>query len=438
VPNFEEKVRKRPTEINLPNMMQLKRVVVTGLGALTPLGNDVQSYWDNLAAGVSGAAPITRFDTEHFKTKFACEVKNFDVHQYMDRKESKRMDIFTQYAMAVATQAVEDANLQVGQNCNADRVGVIWGSGIGGITTFEEEVGGFAKGSGVPRFNPFFIPKMIVDICSGHISIKYGFRGPNYVTVSACASSTNALIDAFNYIRLGRADVIVTGGSEAAITRSGIGGFNAMKALSERNDSPQTASRPFDKNRDGFVMGEGGACLILEELEHAKARGAKIYAEVIGGGLTADAHHLTAPHPEGLGARNVMLDALRDAQIEPSAIDYLNVHGTSTPLGDEQEIKAVLNVFGQHAYKMNISSTKSMTGHLLGAAGAVEALACLMAIERGIIPPTINHETIDENIDPALNLTLNKAQNRQVEVAMSNTFGFGGHNACLIMKKYRG
>jgi 3-oxoacyl-[acyl-carrier-protein] synthase II len=438
VPNFEEKVRKRPTEINLPNMMQLKRVVVTGLGALTPLGNDVQSYWDNLAAGVSGAAPITRFDTEHFKTKFACEVKNFDVHQYMDRKESKRMDIFTQYAMAVATQAVEDANLQVGQNCNADRVGVIWGSGIGGITTFEEEVGGFAKGSGVPRFNPFFIPKMIVDICSGHISIKYGFRGPNYVTVSACASSTNALIDAFNYIRLGRADVIVTGGSEAAITPSGIGGFNAMKALSERNDSPQTASRPFDKNRDGFVMGEGGACLILEELEHAKARGAKIYAEVIGGGLTADAHHLTAPHPEGLGARNVMLDALRDAQIEPSAIDYLNVHGTSTPLGDEQEIKAVLNVFGQHAYKMNISSTKSMTGHLLGAAGAVEALACLMAIERGIIPPTINHETIDENIDPALNLTLNKAQNRQVEVAMSNTFGFGGHNACLIMKKYRG
>lgn len=438
MPNFEEKVRKRPTEINLPNMMQLKRVVVTGLGALTPLGNDVQSYWDNLAAGVSGAAPITRFDTEHFKTKFACEVKNFDVHQYMDRKESKRMDIFTQYAMAVATQAVEDANLQVGQNCNADRVGVIWGSGIGGITTFEEEVGGFAKGSGVPRFNPFFIPKMIVDICSGHISIKYGFRGPNYVTVSACASSTNALIDAFNYIRLGRADVIVTGGSEAAITRSGIGGFNAMKALSERNDSPQTASRPFDKNRDGFVMGEGGACLILEELEHAKARGAKIYAEVIGGGLTADAHHLTAPHPEGLGARNVMLDALRDAQIEPSAIDYLNVHGTSTPLGDEQEIKAVLNVFGQHAYKMNISSTKSMTGHLLGAAGAVEALACLMAIERGIIPPTINHETIDENIDPALNLTLNKAQNRQVEVAMSNTFGFGGHNACLIMKKYRG
>lgn len=438
MPNFEEKVRKRPTEINLPNMMQLKRVVVTGLGALTPLGNDVQSYWDNLAAGVSGAAPITRFDTEHFKTKFACEVKNFDVHQYMDRKESKRMDIFTQYAMAVATQAVEDANLQVGQNCNADRVGVIWGSGIGGITTFEEEVGGFAKGSGVPRFNPFFIPKMIVDICSGHISIKYGFRGPNYVTVSACASSTNALIDAFNYIRLGRADVIVTGGSEAAITPSGIGGFNAMKALSERNDSPQTASRPFDKNRDGFVMGEGGACLILEELEHAKARGAKIYAEVIGGGLTADAHHLTAPHPEGLGARNVMLDALRDAQIEPSAIDYLNVHGTSTPLGDEQEIKAVLNVFGQHAYKMNISSTKSMTGHLLGAAGAVEALACLMAIERGIIPPTINHETIDENIDPALNLTLNKAQNRQVEVAMSNTFGFGGHNACLIMKKYRG
>ncbi|WP_027002391.1 beta-ketoacyl-ACP synthase II [Hugenholtzia roseola] len=418
--------------------MQLKRVVVTGLGALTPLGNDVQSYWDNLAAGVSGAAPITRFDTEHFKTKFACEVKNFDVHQYMDRKESKRMDIFTQYAMAVATQAVADANLQVGQNCNADRVGVIWGSGIGGITTFEEEVEGFAKGSGVPRFNPFFIPKMIVDICSGHISIKYGFRGPNYVTVSACASSTNALIDAFTYIRLGRADVIVTGGSEAAITRSGIGGFNAMKALSERNDSPQTASRPFDKNRDGFVMGEGGACLILEELEHAKARGAKIYAEIIGGGITADAHHLTAPHPEGLGARNVMLDALRDAQIEPEAVDYLNVHGTSTPLGDEQEIKAVLKVFEQHAYKMNISSTKSMTGHLLGAAGSVEALACLMAIEKGIIPPTINHETIDETIDPALNLTLNKAQNRQVEVAMSNTFGFGGHNACVIMKKYRG
>ncbi|AFM03938.1 beta-ketoacyl-acyl-carrier-protein synthase II [Bernardetia litoralis DSM 6794] len=417
--------------------MQLKRVVITGLGAITPLGNDVKTFWDALEAGKSGCDMITHFDTTNFKTKFACEIKDFDITQYMNKKESRRLDLFAQYGMGAASQAMDDSGLEVGKNVDADRAGVIWGSGIGGIHTFQQEVTDFNKGTGIPRFNPFFIPKMIVDIVSGHISIKYGLRGPNFVTVSACASSTNALIDSFNYIRLGQADVIVSGGSEAAVIESGIGGFNAMKALSERNDSPQTASRPFDKNRDGFVMGEGGVSLILEELEHAKARGAKIYGEIIGGGMSADAHHMTAPHPEGLGAANVMKNALKDAEISPEDVDYINVHGTSTPLGDPQELKAIDTIFGEHAYKMNISSTKSMTGHLLGAAGAIEALACVMALERQIVPPTINFETPDETIDQKLNLTLNKAQKRNIDVVLSNTFGFGGHNASIVMRRYK-
>jgi 3-oxoacyl-[acyl-carrier-protein] synthase II len=414
--------------------MQLKRVVVTGLGALTPIGNNVADYWNGLANGVSGAAPITRFNAEKFKTKFACEVKNFDPTEYLDRKEARKVDPFTQYALAVAEQAVKDAKIDTGQ-LNPDRIGVIWGSGIGGLQTFQEEVVNYAGGDGTPRFNPFFIPKMIADISAGHISIKYGFRGPNFVTVSACASSTNALVDAFNYIRLGKADIIVSGGSEAAVTEAGMGGFNAMKALSERNDSPETASRPFDKDRDGFVLGEGAGALILEEYEHAKARGAKIYAEMIGGGMSADAHHITAPHPEGLGALNVMRNALEDAGIRPEDVDYINVHGTSTPLGDISETTAIQRLFGEHAFKLNISSTKSMTGHLLGAAGAIEAIASIFAIQHQTVPPTINHFTDDERFDPRLNLTFNKAQKRKINVVLSNTFGFGGHNCSIILRK---
>ena len=415
--------------------MTLKRVVVTGLGALTPLGNIVEEYWKNLEAGVSGAAPITRFNAEKSKTKFACEVKGFNAEDFIERKEARKMDPFTQFAVVCSDQAIKDAAIDLSQ-INADRIGVIWGSGIGGLRTFQDEVSQFALGDGTPRFNPFFIPKMIADISAGWISIRNGFRGPNFVTVSACASSTNAIVDSFNYIRLGMADIIVSGGSEATVTESGIGGFNALKALSERNDSPETASRPFDKDRDGFVLGEGAGAIILEELEHAKARGAKIYAEIIGGGMSADAYHLTAPHPEGLGAKNVMFNALRDANIRPEQIDYINVHGTSTPLGDLGEIKAIQSVFGEHAYKMNISSTKSMTGHLLGAAGAIEALACILAIQNQTVPPTINHFTDDENFDTRLNLTFNKAQKREINIALSNTFGFGGHNCSIILRKY--
>jgi 3-oxoacyl-[acyl-carrier-protein] synthase II len=414
--------------------MELKRVVVTGLGALTPLGNTVTEYWNGLVNGVSGAAPITRFDASKFKTQFACEVKGYNPEDYFDRKEARKMDLFSQFAMVTADQAVLDAGINA-DSIDKDRVGVIWGSGIGGLRTFQEECVAFAHGGGVPRFNPFFIPKMIVDISAGHISIKYGFRGPNFVTVSACASATNALIDSFNYIRLGMADVILSGGSEAAVTEAGIGGFNALKALSERNDSPETASRPFDKDRDGFVLGEGAAALVLEEYEHAKARGAKIYAEVIGGGMSADAYHITAPHPEGLGALNVMRNVLRDAHITPEEVDYINVHGTSTPLGDLSESKAIREVFGDHAYQLNISSTKSMTGHLLGAAGAIESVAAIMAIQHNIIPPTINHFTDDESFDPKLNFTFNKAQAREVNVALSNTFGFGGHNTSVIFRR---
>ncbi|MBB6611080.1 beta-ketoacyl-ACP synthase II [Pontibacter sp. Tf4] len=414
--------------------MELKRVVVTGLGALTPLGNTVAEYWNGLVNGVSGAAPITRFDASKFKTQFACEIKGYDPEKYFDRKEARKMDLFTQFALVVADEAVQDANLTEG-NYDPDRVGVIWGSGIGGLRTFQEECVNFANGDGTPRFNPFFIPKMIADISAGQISIKYGFRGPNFVTVSACASATNALLDAFNYIRLGIADVIVSGGSEAAVTEAGIGGFNALKALSERNDSPETASRPFDKDRDGFVLGEGAGALILEEYEHAKARGAKIYAEILGGGMSADAYHITAPHPEGLGALNVMKNALRDAHIKPEEVDYINVHGTSTPLGDISEAKAIETVFGEHAYKLNISSTKSMTGHLLGAAGAIEAIASILAIKNNVVPPTINHFTDDESFNPNLNFTFNKAQEREVKVALSNTFGFGGHNTSVIFRQ---
>ena len=414
--------------------MQLKRVVVTGLGALTPLGNSVQEYWSNLVSGVSGAADITRFDASKFKTRFACEVKGFDPLDFIDRKEARKMDPFSQYAVVCCDQAIADAGLKE-FGPDLDRIGVILGSGIGGLTTFQNEVIGFAGGDGTPRFNPFFIPKMISDIAPGHVSIRHGFRGPNYTTVSACASSTNALIDSFNLIRLGKADIIVSGGSEACVNESGVGGFNALKALSERNDSPATASRPFDKERDGFVLGEGGASIILEEYEHAKARGAKIYAEMVGGGLSADAHHITAPHPQGLGALNVMRNSLKDAEIEPEAIDYINVHGTSTPLGDIAESLAIKEVFGSHAYNLNISSTKSMTGHLLGAAGAVEAAATIMAVHTNIIPPTINHKTVDPDIDEKLNLTFNKAQEREVNYALSNTFGFGGHNASVIFKK---
>ena len=415
-------------------MNSTRRVVVTGLGAMTPIGNSVEEYWQGLAAGKSGAAPITLFDAEKFKTRFACEVKNFDPTAYMDRKEARKMDRFTQFAIAVSDEAVKDSGLDL-ENINLDRAGVIWGSGIGGLQTFQDEVINFAHGDGTPRFNPFFIPKMIADISAGYISIRYGFRGPNFVTVSACASSTNALIDAVNYIRLGHMDVAISGGSEAAVTIAGIGGFNAMKALSERNDSPETASRPFDKDRDGFVLGEGGGALILEEYEHAKARGAKIYAEVIGGGMSADAHHITAPHPEGLGASKVMENALKDAGIDASEVDYINVHGTSTPLGDIGESLAIKKVFGEQAYHLNISSTKSMTGHLLGAAGAIEAIACLFAIKEQVVPPTINHFTDDEKLDNNLNFTFNKAQERQVNVALSNTFGFGGHNTSVIFKK---
>lgn len=417
-------------------MIEERRVVVTGLGAVTPLGNTAPEYWEGLINGVSGAAPITKFDASRFKTQFACEVKGFDPLQYIDKKEVRKMDTFSHYAMAVAEQALQDAGL-LRSTFNSDRVGVVWGTGIGGLGTFLEEIGGFAKGDGMPRFNPFFIPKMIVDIAPGHISMRYGFRGPNYACVSACASSTNAIIDAFNYIRYGKADVIITGGSEAAINEAGIGGFNAMHALSTRNDSPATASRPFDLDRDGFVLGEGGACLVLEELNHALKRGAKIYAEVAGAGLSADAYHLTAPHPEGLGAIAVMKNALEDARMSPSDIDYINVHGTSTPLGDVAEYKAIMNVFGDHAYRLNISSTKSMTGHLLGAAGAVEALAIVLAVYYDVVPPTINHFTDDPAFDPRVNFTFNQAQKRIVNAALSNTFGFGGHNASIIVKKYK-
>ncbi len=415
--------------------MQLKRVVVTGLGALTPIGNNVPEYWNGLITGRSGAGPITRYDATNFKTKFACEVKNFDVSAFMDKKEARKMDVFTQFAMVVADEAIEDSGLLL-QTFDPDRIGVIWGSGIGGLTTFFQEVFDFARGDGIPRFSPFFIPKMIIDIASGYISIKHGFRGPNYATVSACATSTHAIIDSFNLIRLGKADVIVTGGSEACVNEPAMGGFNNMKALSERNDSPETASRPFDKDRDGFVLGEGGAGLILEELSHAKARGAKIYAELVGGGMTADAYHITAPHPEGLGAMNVMKRALEDAEMDASEVDYINVHGTSTPLGDIAETKAIMQVFGEQAFKLNISSTKSMTGHLLGGAGAVEAVASILALKEGIIPPTINHFTDDPEINSQLNLTFNQAQKREVRAALSNTFGFGGHNASVIFKKF--
>ncbi len=414
--------------------MQLKRVVVTGLGAITPLGNDVESYWNGLVNGVSGAGPITRFDAEKFKTRFACEVKDYDPLNYFDRKEVRKMDLFTQYAMVASTQAVEDAGFDL-DKINRQRAGVIWGSGIGGLKTFQDEVVGFAAGDGTPRFNPFFIPKMIADISAGLISIKYGFNGPNFVTVSACASATNAMIDAMTYIKLGKADIFVSGGSEAAVTEAGIGGFNAMKALSESNDHPETASRPFDKDRNGFVLGEGSGALVLEEYEHAKARGAKIYAELIGGGMSADAYHITAPHPEGLGAYNVMINALDDAQIKPEEVDYINVHGTSTPLGDISEAAAIERVFGDHAYDINISSTKSMTGHLLGAAGAIEAIACVKALQNQVVPPTINHFTDDERFDPRLNFTFNEAQSREMNIAMSNTFGFGGHNTSVIFRK---
>ena len=417
--------------------MELKRVVVTGLGALTPIGNNLSDYWEALKSGKSGAAPITHYDASLFKTQFACEVKGFNVEDHMDRKDARKLDPFAQYAMVSATEAMADSAL-LESNPNRDRIGVIWGSGIGGLKTFQDEAESFFTGDGVPRINPFFIPKMIADIAAGHISIKFGLRGPNYVTVSACASSTNAIIDAFTYIRLGKADAIVTGGSEACVNQMGMGGFNALKALSTRNDSPETASRPFDLDRDGFVLGEGSGALILEEYEHAKKRGAKIYAEVVGGGMSGDAYHMTAPHPEGIGARNTMLAALEDAELSPSDIDYVNVHGTSTPLGDVAEVKAIHDVFGEHAYSLNISSTKSMTGHLLGAAGAIEAIACVLAVQDNVIPPTINHFTDDPVLDNKLNFTFNTAQNRNVDFAMSNTFGFGGHNTTVIVKKYKG
>ncbi|MFN4952326.1 MAG: beta-ketoacyl-ACP synthase II [Flavobacteriales bacterium] len=415
--------------------MQLKRVVVTGLGALTPIGNTVSEYWNNLLAGKSGAAPIKQFDASLFKTQFACEVKGFDVEQFIDKKEARKMDQFTQYAMVSVMEAVDHSGL-IESNPNLDRIGVVWGSGVGGLKTFQDESKAFFEGDGTPRFNPFFIPKMIADIAAGQISIKYGFRGPNYVTVSACASSNNAIIDAFNLIRLGKADAIITGGSEAAVNEMGMGGFNALKALSTRNDDPETASRPFDLDRDGFVLGEGAGALILEEYEHAIKRGATIYAEVVGGGMSGDAYHMTAPHPEGIGARNTMIAALEDAEISPDKVDYINVHGTSTPLGDIAEVKAIQAVFGDHAYDLNISSTKSMTGHLLGAAGAIEAIACVLAVKNDIVPPTINHFTDDPEIDPKLNFTFNKAQKRTINYALSNTFGFGGHNTSVVVKKF--
>lgn len=415
-------------------MKELKRVVVTGLGALTPIGNNISEYWDGLRNGKSGSAPITYFDAEKFKTKFACEVKNFNVTDFFDRKEARKLDRFAQYALVASDEAIKDAGVDTNK-VDKFRIGVIWGAGIGGLETFQDEVLNFAAGDGTPRFNPFFIPKMIADIAPGHISIKHGFMGPNYTTVSACASSANAIIDALNYIRLGHCDIIVTGGSEAAVTKAGMGGFNAMHALSTRNESPETASRPFDATRDGFVLGEGSGALILEEYEHAKARGAKIYAEVIGGGMSSDAYHLTAPHPDGIGVERVMHNCLKDANIGMEEVDAINTHGTSTPLGDVAELKAITNVFGSHAKDININSTKSMTGHLLGAAGAIEAIASILAMEHSLVPPTINHTTVDENIDASLNLTLNKAQQREVTVAMSNTFGFGGHNACILFKK---
>ena len=416
--------------------MDGRRVVVTGIGALTPIGNNLQDYWNSLVNGVSGAAKITYFDATNFKTQFACELKGFDVADFIHPKEARKLDKFSQYAMVVADEAIKDSRLDI-EAINPDRAGVIWGSGIGGMETFFSESVNFSAGNGTPRFNPFFIPKLISDIPAGHISIKYNFRGPNFTTVSACASSTNALIDAFNYIKWNKADLFIAGGSEACVFEPGIGGFNAMMALSTRNDDPKTASRPFDKNRDGFVMGEGGGAIVLEEYYHAINRGATIYAEVVGGGLTADAYHITAPHPEGLGAQNVMKQAIEEAGVDVSAIDYINVHGTSTPLGDIAETKAIKALFGEHAYKLNISSTKPMTGHLLGAAGVIEAIACIMAVKNDTIPPTINHETKDPEIDEKLNLTINKAQKRTVNYALSNTFGFGGHNASVVFKKYQ-
>jgi|TARA_B110000967_G_scaffold91322_1_gene93904 3-oxoacyl-[acyl-carrier-protein] synthase II len=415
--------------------MKGRRVVVTGMGALTPIGNNLQDYWKALQNGVSGAAPITHFNPENFKTKFACEVKSFEVTDFIHRKEARKMDLFCQYAMVASDEAIIDSNLNLDE-INLDRAGVIWGSGIGGMNSFQQETTNFAQGNGIPRYNPFFIPKLISDIPAGHISIKHGFRGPNFTTVSACASSTNSLIDAFNYIKWNKADIFIAGGSEACVFETGIGGFNAMMALSTRNDDPKTASRPFDKDRDGFVMGEGGGAIVIEEYEHAVKRGAKIYAEIVGGGLTADAHHITAPHPEGLGARNVMRLAIEEAEIPVTDLDYINVHGTSTPLGDIAETKAIKALFGDHAYNLNISSTKSMTGHLLGAAGVIESIACIMAVKNDIIPPTINHVTNDPDIDSRLNLTLNKAQKRTVNYALTNTFGFGGHNASVLFKKY--
>ena len=414
--------------------MELKRVVVTGLGALTPIGNNVSDYWDALIAGKSGCADITYFNTEKFKTKFACELKNFDPLKHFNRKEARKLDRFAQYALVSSDEAIEDSKLNLDE-IDKFRVGVIWGAGIGGLETFQNEMTNYSEGDGTPRFNPFFIPKMIADIAPANISIKYGFMGANYTTVSACASSANAMIDALNYIRLGHCDVIVTGGSEAAVTIAGMGGFNAMHALSTRNENPKTASRPFDATRDGFVLGEGAGTLILEEYEHAKKRGAKIYAEVIGGGMSSDAYHMTAPHPEGIGVERVMLNSLRDAGIKPEDVDAINTHGTSTPLGDVAELKAITKVFGKHAKNININSTKSMTGHLLGAAGAIEAISSILSISHGIIPPTINHTTVDNEIDSSLNLTLNKSQKREVNIAMSNTFGFGGHNACVVFKK---
>lgn len=415
--------------------MTLRRVVITGMGALTPIGNNVQEYWNGLSTGVSGAVPITKFDASKFRTQFACELKGFDPFSFFDKKEGRKLDPFVQYALVVAEEAIKNSAIDLTKT-NLERAGVIWGCGIGGIKTFQDELLGFYEGGKTPRFNPFFIPKMIIDLSAGHISIKYGFRGINFSTVSACASSTNALVDAFNYIRWGKADLMISGGSEAAITESGVGGFNAMKALSERNDSPQTASRPFDKDRDGFVLGEGAAAVILEELEHAKARGATIYAEVIGGGMSSDAYHISAPHPEGLGVIQVMNDVLKDAGIQASEVDYINVHGTSTSLGDISEVKAIQHIFGDHVYKLNISSTKSMTGHLLGAAGAIEAVASVLSIQHQTVPPTINHFTDDEAFDSKINFTFNKAQKRSIRVALSNTFGFGGHNFSILFRKY--
>jgi 3-oxoacyl-[acyl-carrier-protein] synthase II len=417
--------------------MELKRVVVTGMGALTPMGNSIGDYWNALINGVSGADMITLFDASKFRTRFACEVKDFDPVKFLDKKEARKIDRFTQFALVASDQAMSDAGLHK-DNINPDRIGVVFASGIGGLITFQHEVTDFARGDGTPRFNPFFIPKMILDIAAGQISMRHNLRGPNFAVVSACASSTNAIIEAHNLLRLGKADIIVAGGSEAVISEAGVGGFNAMKAMSERNDDPKTASRPYDKDRDGFVMGEAAGVLIMEELEHAKARGAKIYCEIIGGGATADAHHITAPHPEGLGAKNVMLVALEDAGMKPEEIDYINTHGTSTPLGDTAEVKAIRSVFGEHAFNLNISSTKSMTGHCLGAAGVIEAIACIQAVIHDIVPPTINHFTDDPELDPRLNFTFNKAQQRPVNAALSNTFGFGGHNACVIVRKFKG